>query len=76
MGESIEKEYTDLQKIDKNNSLLHLRIKQYGIFSVTKTVVSNFSDYTPNENEQFVLENSLSFSIPFKNATRKYIFWI
>ena len=61
--------------VDKNNkSLVHLKIKRYGRFSITKTVVSNFSDYTPNENERFVLENGLSFSIPFENVQRENIF--
>ena len=43
---------TNNRIVEKNNkSLLHLRIKRFGKFSVTETKVSNFSDYTRNENE-------------------------
>ena len=61
--------------LDKNNkSLLHLRTKRFGNFSSTFTKVINLSDYVPNVNEKFVLENGLKFSIPFNNLQREKIF--
>ena len=59
-------------KTNKNNiikddkSLSHLKVKRFGKFATSKTKVLNFSDYVPNENEKFVLENGLRFSVPFR----------
>ena len=46
----------------------------FGSFGFTKTKVSSYSNYKPNENENFVLENGLRYSVPLHKMPREGVF--
>ena len=60
--------------IKDDKSLSHLTVKRFGTFATSKAKVINLSGYIPNENQKFVLENGLHFSVPIKQQHRECIF--